>query len=384
MEASSVQSQQERILKRKIIRALKEQGFSINPHLHPIEPTKQVYRKLQERSRLEQLSFHKNFLKNFVGTAKMFCRDGLDINPEEITLELREVKCRSLEEDIFRWWNFVWWSIPYQHPYGRQMRFILWDTHHDLPFGLINLQSPILKTSVRDKSLGIPNNEIDYWVNKSMSAQRVGALPPYNELIGGKMVALALTSNEIREKYKEKYKGYVSLLRKRKIKSELLFITTTSAFGKSSMYDRLKYNGEAVAELLGNTQGSGSFHIPEELYEEILQFLEKEGVKVGRGFGNGPSRKLKLITHGFRRLGLGESFSYHGIQREFYLFSLVTNLREVIKREQAPEWVDRPLNKMVEYWKERWSIPRSRNIQTWKKFKAGRFFEEVERELTLL
>ena len=63
------------------------------------------------------------------------------------------------------------------------MRFILWDTHHDLPFGLINLQSPILKTSVRDKSLGIPNNEIDYWVDKSMSAQRVGALPPYNELI---------------------------------------------------------------------------------------------------------------------------------------------------------------------------------------------------------
>lgn len=43
-----------------------------------------------------------------------------------------------------------------------------------------------------------------------MNAQRVGALPPYNELIGGKIVALAMTSNEIREKYKQKYKGYVS------------------------------------------------------------------------------------------------------------------------------------------------------------------------------
>lgn len=50
-----------------------------------------------------------------------------------------------------------------------------------------------------------------------MNAQRVGALPSYNELIGGKMVALAMTSNEIREKYKQKYKGYVSLIKKRKI-----------------------------------------------------------------------------------------------------------------------------------------------------------------------
>jgi hypothetical protein len=381
MKKNSIQSQEEKILKKRIVRVLKEQGFSVNPHLRPIEPTKQVYRKIQERSRLEQLSFHKNFLRNFTGTAKMFCRDGCDINPEEIALELREVKSKSLEEDIFRWWNFIWWSIPYQHPYGRQMRFVLWDTHHDLPFGLINLQSPILKMSVRDKRLGIPNNELDFWVNKSMSAQRVGALPPFNELIGGKMVALALTSNEIREKYRQKYKGYVSVLRKKKIRPELLFITTTSAFGKSSMYDRLKYNGEVAAELLGNTQGSGSFHIPEKYYEEMLQLLKRKGVKVGRGFGNGPSRKLKLISNGFRLLGLGDSFSYHGIQREFYLFSLVNNLQEVIKHEQPPKWIDRPLSRIVDYWKERWAIPRSRNIQTWKRFKASRFFDEVEREL---
>jgi hypothetical protein len=100
------------MLKRNIVRILKEQGFNINSHLRPTESTKQVYRKLQETSRHEQLSIHKDF-ENFTGTAKMFCRDGCDINPEEITLELREVKRKSFEEDIFRWWNFVWWSIPY-------------------------------------------------------------------------------------------------------------------------------------------------------------------------------------------------------------------------------------------------------------------------------
>jgi hypothetical protein len=55
------------------------------------------------------------------------------------------------------------------------MRFIIWDKTHDAPFGLISLQSPILKQAVRDRNLGIPNEELDYWVNRSMYAQRVGA-----------------------------------------------------------------------------------------------------------------------------------------------------------------------------------------------------------------
>jgi putative protein kinase ArgK-like GTPase of G3E family len=53
------------------------------------------------------------------------------------------------------------------------------------------------------------------------------------------MVALALTCNEIREAYKEKYKKYISIIKGRKLEPELLFITTTSAFGKSSLYNRL-------------------------------------------------------------------------------------------------------------------------------------------------
>ena len=39
-----------------------------------------------------------------------------------------------------------------------------------------------------------------------MQAQRLGALPPYNELIGGKMVALSLTSNELRGEYRKNIK----------------------------------------------------------------------------------------------------------------------------------------------------------------------------------
>lgn len=370
----------QKILRKKIISVLEEQGFKINPHVEPSGSSKGTLRQIQKKARLEQISYHKKFLKEYFSLAKTYCRDGKDITPEDIELQLREVKSDSFEEILFRWWNFIWWSIPYQRSYGRQMRFVLWDKNHDASFGLISLQSPVLKMSVRDNSLGIPKDELDIWVNRSMSAQRVGALPPYNELLGGKMVALALISNEIKEAYREKYKDYISIIKGRKLKPDLLFITTTSAFGKSSLYNRLKYNDETVAECLGYTQGSGTFHIPEGLYMELLDFLKDKGFDVNRGYGYGPSRKLKLISVSLKYLGLSK-FEYHGIKREFYLFPLVKNLRDIIQKKRKPISFDRPFNRLADYWKERWAVPRAKRMLEWKDFRRDTFFKKAERML---
>lgn len=367
----------QKILRKKIISVLEEQGFKINPHVKPSGNSKGILRQIQQKARLEQISYQKKFLKKYFSLAKTYCRDGKDITPENIELQLREVKSGSFEEILFRWWNFIWWSIPYQHSSGRQMRFMLWDKIHDASFGIITLQSPILKMSVRDNSLGIPKDELDIWVNRSMSAQRVGALPPYNELLGGKMVALTLTSNEIKEAYREKYKDYISIIKRRKLNPNLLFITTTSAFGKSSLYNRLKYNDEIVAECLGYTKGSGTFHIPEELYMELLDFLKDKGVDVNRGYGYGSSRKLRLISVSLNYLGLSK-FQYHGIKREFYLFPLVKNLRDIIQKKRKPISFDRPFNRLANYWKERWAIPRSKRMLEWRDFRRDTFFEKNE------
>lgn len=367
----------EQKLREKIFQALRAQGFKINPHVKPAGCSKRTYRRLQSKARLEQLSLHKRFLQDNFNKVKNYCKDGKEIDPDKISLELREVTSGSSEEVLFRWWNLIWWSIPYQHSYGRQMRFLLWDIAHDMPFGLILLQSPVLKMSVRDKYLEIPKEELDLWVNRSMHAQRVGALPPYNELLGGKMVALALTCNEVREAYKRKYNSSKTIIKKRVIPSDLLFITTTSAFGRSSIYNRLKYNGEIVTESLGYTKGSGTFHIPEELYLEILESLAKRGVDTSRGYGHGPSRKLKLISLAFKYLDLPK-FEYHGIQREFYLFPLVKNLKEVIKREENPIFINRPFNKLVDYWKHRWALPRAERKPEWENFDAKKFFKKIE------
>lgn len=376
-----VREQMKKNLRERVIKTLKSQGFSVNPHVRPMCDSKETLRQIQRTARWEKLRKHKTFLAHELAEVKGFLRDGVDIDPARIGLELREVNRDSFEERVFRFWNLVWWSIPYERAYGRQMRFIIWDTTHDSPFGLIGLHSAPLRMLVRDEWLGITKDRRDWWVNMSMSAQRVGALPPYNELIGGKMVALTLASQEIRECYREKYKNRRTIISKRYLPAELLFITTTGAFGKSSIYNRLKYKGQTIVEFLGYTQGSGAFHIPEDLYFDLLIFLENEGVDVSRGYGHGPSRKRQLLSRAFRSLGF-PPFEYHGIRRAFYLIAFARNLKDVIQKDKQPVLKKLRFDEMADFWKERWAIPRAKRRPRWKDFKADSFMDEAGKMLS--
>jgi len=309
--------------------------------------------------------------------------DGTNINPKKIKLVLKEVKSCSEEAKIFFWWNLIWWSLPYERPIGRQMRFILWDEYHNAPFGLIGLQSPPLKSSIRDNFLGLTNENNDYWINQSLYGQRIGALPPYNLLLGGKMVASALISKEIRKAYERKYERRKTLIKKREIPNRLLFITTTSAFGKSSIYDRIKVNGDEICKFLGFTSGAGTFHLNEALYKELLIFLRKQGFNIKRGYGTGPSRKLKLVSKAFIKLGL-PTFSYHNIKRGFYFFPLAKNISEVIHKNAKPKWHKFSIEDLNTIWLERWAIPRSQRENNWKRFSKNKYLNSTDNLLSRL
>jgi hypothetical protein len=365
---------------REINQALRDQGFKLSSQVRPDADTKSSYRDLQSKSRVEQIQNHKRYLQQCHSRIEPYLLNGTQLNPLNIDLELRVVEPYSLEEDIFRWWNFMWWSVPYQKAYGRQMRFVLWDKGHNAPFGIIGLQSPVLKMAVRDNHLKIPRQNLDSWVNKSMQAQRLGALPPYNSLIGGKMVALAMTSNELRQAYRDKYSDQKTEMMDRAIDPNLLFITTTSAFGRSSIYNRLSYFGQPVGESLGFTKGYGSFHIPESLYKEIANYLKRNNVDVSTTFGHGPSRKIKLLYTAFRMLKMPD-YSAHNLKREFFLFSLANNLQGVIQKGEVPIFHDRPLKELTNFWKERWCVPRTERMSDWKDFDASEFHKKAEREI---
>ena len=64
-----------------------------------------------------------------------------------------------------------------------------------------------------------------------------------------------------------------------------------------------------------------------------------------------------------------------------YLFPLVKNLIGVIQKKEKSDWYDRPFNNLVDFWKERWSVPRSERLNKWQEFTADSFFKKIQRQL---
>lgn len=306
--------------------------------------------------------------------------DGKDINVEKIDPILIEVKPGTKWETIFRWWNLVWWSLPYERPFGRQFRYLVWDKHHNAPIGLIGLQSPILNWGVRDSYLGITAKDRDYWVNQSLNAQRLGALPPYNNLLGGKLVASMMTTDTIRKAFHRKYCNKETEMMGRILPPNLLFITTTGAYGKSSVYSRLKMNGVEIAKFVGYTKGVGSFHIPNFLYEDLLDFLRFKKINTQRGSGTGPSRKIRLIQEALQLLGFRDGIN-HSVKRSLYIFPFVSNLEEVIQSNRKPKWIRRGVSRVSEFWRVRWAIPRSLSDKKYLEFDKIKFVDDALREV---
>lgn len=365
-------------LKYEVAEILKKQGYRIKPDGIFIlrQNNREAKRKAHDLAKAERIAIRENFIFEKSNLAKQYLVDGKNLKIEKIEPQLIEVESGTEQEDLFKWWNLIWWSLPYERGYGRQMRFIIWDKYHNAPIGLVGLQSPILSWSVRDRYLGISPEMRDFWVNQSLNAQRIGALPPYNDILGGKLVALLMTSDFVRKKFYNKYKNQKTILQRRVLPSRLLFITTTGAYGKSSIYTRLKFNNEEVAKFIGYTQGSGTFHIPNALYEDLITYLNKKGIDVKRGYGNGPSRKLRLIDQALQHLGF-TSGATHGIQRAVYLFPLVKNLTEIILKSRRPICVHRDINQITNFWKIRWALPRAQRDKRYLDFNGEEFIKKT-------
>lgn len=152
-----MKSLKKRNLRRAIMKVLRSQGYDVKKSSFKIDKIdREKKRDVHTRAKMERISQQKDFILSNVKLIKQNLLDGAKIDIENITPRLIEVTPGSKWETIFRWWNLVWWSLPYERAYGRQIRYVVWDQFNKAPIGLIGLQSPILSWSVRDDYLGIP------------------------------------------------------------------------------------------------------------------------------------------------------------------------------------------------------------------------------------
>lgn len=290
------------------------------------------------------------------------------IDPSRVDPVLVPVRSRSLESRLFRVAR-GYWSMPYSKGYGRRLRFLVVDQHHQAIIGIIGLQSPSADLRCRDLHLGVAKERKLEVVNNTLDAFTVGAMPAYAPLLGGKLVAGLLHSPVIRQEYWRQYGHKRTTQLDKRIPQPLLAITTASALGRSSIYNRLRFGDHLLAKPLGYTLGFGTLHL-ESLYPEMVAWLKATGRHVPAGFGNGPKVRWQNIMRTLIDLKIPHEYLEHGIRREVFLFELVDNLLEVCQSGATAATSNFDDAAWADFWKQRWCLPRAARDPQWFEFDA--------------
>lgn len=336
---------------------------------------KAAYRLLHEPAVEVQLEKGEPWITKHYPDYQRFFAQGTDVYPEQVAPVLIEV-VEPWQADLFRLARYTW-SLPYTRGYGRRLRFLIMDASNDKLIGVLGLQSPPLDFAVRDQLFTYPEERKTELINQTMDAYTVGALPPYSTLLGGKLVALAIASDEVRAAYRKKYRGRQTNMEGRMLPARLVAVTTTSAYGRSSIYNRLRYDDRLVAHSLGYTSGYGSFHL-NGMYPLMREYLEQQGVSTSGGFGSGPRIVWQTCVRALEQALGSRELLRHGIRREAYLFPLIANLEGYLAgRTKRPAYYRQSFRDVSDYWRERWLLPRAERVPTWK----GWHRDELERHL---
>ena len=190
----------------------------------------------------------------------------------------------------------------------------------------------------------------------------LGAVPPYSHLLCGKLVALLATSQDVQEAFRRRYSGRRSCISRKLLDGRLALLTTTSALGRSSLYNRLRYGKNHAFESVGFTRGSGDFHFSNGFYHELRAFaLERcDATAKNSLWGDGFRNRRELVRKTLPLLGLSSELLYHGIKREIFVAPLAANSPAFLRGDhQRLRCHNRTVADLFEWFRGRWLLPRA-------------------------
>jgi hypothetical protein len=253
--------------------------------------TKEEYRRvfaLRKRERL--LKFRSRFLKYQRSAISLVKRvDYTNIKPKLIF-------CPTKDRPIWDYLRHCVSSAPHKGRSGRQLYYFVVDLNSKGVLGIIDVGSDVEALTNRDNHIGWKDastrrNRLKYIGNLGTAV----AVAPFGLLTGGKLISVLSTCSKVAEDWQTRYGD------------ELAAISTTSLFGKSSQYNRLKefkYLGVKTSEfassfispygvklmrsfILGSTLGTDRFAGkgslgPIDLMRVSLDILKWRGIKLPR------------------------------------------------------------------------------------------------------
>lgn len=361
-------------LVRRLRRHLRNLGFRKNSDGQLVtEGTgKEIIRTLHQAQRTARLKSNKDFLKTSLPELLNCFAEGKNINPALIRPVLKSVASGTREGDLFRLASLTW-AVPVSNGFGRRLRYLVWDEYHEKLIGLIAIGDPVFNLSVRDSLIGWNAAQRGERLVNIMDAYVLGAVPPYNMLLGGKLVASLVRSRDIYDDFTRAYGGTTGIISQKEKKARLLAVMTSSSLGRSSVYNRLKLNGVQYFEPIGYTGGWGHFHIPDDLFADLRSYLRQIGHPYAdlHRFGQGPNWRLRTTRAALSALGFKDDMLKHGVQREVFFCPLAKNAAKILKTGKGRPDISSLLSadKVAALALNRWVIPRAERRPEYKKWK---------------
>lgn len=205
-----------------------------------------------------------------------------------------------------------------------------------------------------------------------------GAIPPYNELLGGKLISMLACSPVVIKDYTERYSNQISEIASRmkgkKVirDSRLVYLGTTSLYATgSSQYNRIKVplSNDGVIEFrkMGITEGYGTVFFSKEttnIFSKILE-LQDGGKRINHVFGEGTSPRFRMISRGLSVIGIrADAFLRHYSPRIVYSINLAKNTNEfLLGLDDDVDYcfdindvkdINQKTQDIIEFWYKRW------------------------------
>ena len=323
---------------------------------------KDAVRDVHRSQRLDRLASEREFALAAWPELSRHFASGPDVEPAAIRPRLELIEAGTWQARLFRLAALTW-SVPVSRGYGRRMRFLVWDEQNEKLIGLIGLTDPVFNLGARDSFIGWTGKQRRSRLVCIMDAYVLGAIPPYNMLLGGKLVACLLKTREIRDCFSHRYRDRSGQISKRKKHPRLVMVTTSSALGRSSVYNRLKLQGRPFLISVGYTLGWGHFHVPDPVFDLMRGYLRRRRHAYAQNhqFGDGPNWRMRVIRQTLVKLGLSPSLLRHGIRREVFVCELATNAKAVLRgTARIPRYTGLPtVSEVTGMALERWILPRA-------------------------
>jgi hypothetical protein len=240
------------VFRRNLRRDLKAAGYRIRlsgrSNWNVTPPSRSAQKRIMRRLRLEQIETERPFARKLEAKGILDLLGDSTIDLPKITPEIKI--CRTVaDHELFRYAK-LFQRVPTTNRVGRQLRCLVYDVGQQSKrlMGAFELTSGPYTMGARDAHLSWSGagrkTTKDRGLRRLMDLATIIAIPPYNILLCGKLVAALAFSDVVVKEVRRRYR------------SEMLGVVATSATGlHCAILNRIGLRSGGLFSRIGQTSG---------------------------------------------------------------------------------------------------------------------------------